>query len=288
MAYIAVKAPHIQDGPGWPVALPAPWYDHAFPGLKAPRTPNWNASCPEHHWMIRTQPPLTHEQASRADALYRSRWQSLLSVDDMVEGVFDAVAKIPGELEKTYFLFTSDHGYRFGQMRMPQGKWNAYENDLRIPFVIRGPGIRAQTSFDQLGSQVDTMPTVLGLAGIETPDSMDGRSIAHVLLSDRESAPAQAVAVLDRDGRGPGEWRRTQLIEYYGLGDVVRYQHLEDTANNTFRALRVMDPSAKVLLVMVAYFSVLLAYESGGREESQVDRVHIVAELGLFGACGRV
>lgn len=118
-AYIAVKAPHIQDGPGWPVALEAPWYQHTFPGVRAPRTPNWNMSCAEHHWLVRQQPPLTEEQAARSDALYRARWQALLSVDDMVEGVVDAVEQA-GMLAQTFFIFTSDHGYRFGQMRMPQ------------------------------------------------------------------------------------------------------------------------------------------------------------------------
>ena len=32
-------------------------------------------------------------------------------------------------------------GFRFGQFRMPEGKWNAYDNDLRVPFVVRGPGV---------------------------------------------------------------------------------------------------------------------------------------------------
>ena len=105
-AYIAVKAPHIQDGPGWPVTLAAPWYEDAFPGLQAPRTPNWNASCPDHHWMIRTQPPMTEEQAMHSDDLYRHRFQSLLSVDDMVEGVVGAVEAME-DAKNTYFIFTS-------------------------------------------------------------------------------------------------------------------------------------------------------------------------------------
>jgi len=242
MAYIAVKAPHIQDGPGWPITLPAPWYNDTFKGLTAPRTPNWNASCPKHHWMIRQQPPLTQEQAERSDALYRARWQSLLSVDDMVEGVVGSVEQM-GQLDSTYFIFTSDHGYRFGQMRMPQGKWNSYDNDLRIPFVIRGPGIRPASTFDQVASQVDTMPTVLGLAGIATPATMDGRSIAHWMLTERELAPPTALQLLSSQA-APAPWRTEQLIEYYGLGQVVRYEHLEDSANNTFRTLRVIDPNA--------------------------------------------
>jgi N-acetylglucosamine-6-sulfatase len=247
-AYIAVKAPHIQDGAGWPITLPAPWYNDTFPGLKAPRTPNWNASCLDHHWMIRTQPPMTDEQAFHSDALYRARWQSLLSVDDMVEGVVGQVEAM-GEIHKTYFLFSSDHGYRFGQYRMPQGKWNSYDNDLRIPFVIRGPGIEPGVSFRQIASQVDTMPTILGLAGVPTPSTMDGRSIAHLLMTadNRTAIPAPVTELLNSEaGQASANipWRTAQLVEYYGLGNVVRYEHLEDTDNNTFRTLRVIDPAA--------------------------------------------
>jgi hypothetical protein len=51
----------------------------------APRTPNWNATCDReqtikgHHWLIRSQPPLTDEQAARSDALYVSRLGALLA-----------------------------------------------------------------------------------------------------------------------------------------------------------------------------------------------------------------
>ena len=258
MAYVAVKAPHIQDGAGFPKTLPAPWYADAFPGLKAPRTPNWNASCPDHHWMIRQQPPMTAEQALNSDELYRSRFQALLSVEDMVEGVVHEVEGA-GLANSTYFIFTSDHGYRFGQFRMPQGKWNVYDNDLRIPWVIRGPGIAPGTSFDHIASQVmifrvpagnsldpdththtrthshahahshvcaltlvqvDTMPTILGLAGVPTPSFMDGRSMAHLLLTNIETAPAPALQLLRELGQQP-PWRTDQLIEYYGTASIV-------------------------------------------------------------------
>lgn len=108
---------------------------------------------------------------------------------------------------------------------MPQGKWNAYENDIRVPFVIRGPNIsRGSVREDILGTHVDLMPTLLGLAASNAtiPSTMDGLDLSKELLSDVGS-------------------RSTVLIEYIGLGDVVRYGHLEDTYNNTFRALRIID-----------------------------------------------
>ena len=235
-AYVAVKAPHIQDGPGWPVAIPAPWHDtnRSFPWVRAPRTPNWNSSCPAHHWLIRTQPPLTAEQADRSDELYRSRLGSLLAVDDMVVEIVDVLGALE-VLDHTYIAFTSDHGYRFGQFSMPQGKWNAYENDLRVPFLIRGPGVAAGSTFDGLASNVDVMPTLLELAGgagTPQPSLWDGRSAAPLLLGRSK---------LDRT-----TWRTDLLIEYFSTGDVVRYEHLEDAQNNSFRLLRRLDPTAPV------------------------------------------
>lgn len=193
---------------------------------------------------------MTQEEAQKSDALYRARHLALLSVDDLVEEVVAELEAL-GAADNTYFLFTSDHGYQFGQFRMPQGKWNVYDNNLRIPMVIRGPGIAANSTFNYIATNVDTMPTVLGLAGVETPSTMDGQSLARLLVTDATSAPAPTRALLQRQETpvGPIGWRTMQLIEYNGLGNVVRYQHLEDTNNNTFRALRVINGSRNLKLV---------------------------------------
>ena len=248
MAYIAPKAPHIQDGPGFPITLPAPWHADALPDHHtAPRTPSWNYSAVDHHWMIAQQQPMTTEEAQHSDALYRARHQSLLAVDDLVAAIV-AEVEAAGALDKTYFLFTSDHGFRLGQFRMPEGKWNVYDNNIRIPMVMAGPGIAANSTFDHVASNVDVMPTVLGLAGLPTPETMDGRSFAPEIVSPTAALPAQtakhlrAAQAASSAGRAP--WREAQLVEYYGLGNVVRYQHLEDTYNNTFRALRMLRRDA--------------------------------------------
>ncbi|KAH8052198.1 sulfuric ester hydrolase [Aureococcus anophagefferens] len=225
VAVAAVKAPHVEDGPGWPVAVPAPWYNSSalFAGEKPPRTPNWNASCPDHHWLVASQPPMTREQAHRSDELFRARLRSLLSVDDLVAGVVDAL-EASQRLDDTFVVFTSDHGFRFGQFRMPEGKWNAYENDLRVRFWIRGPGVKPGGALTFPATHVDLAPTLLGFAGARaTPATMDGLDLSAAILG-KETAD-----------------RATLLLEYVGAGTVVRYEHAEDATNNTFRALRILD-----------------------------------------------
>jgi N-acetylglucosamine-6-sulfatase len=99
--------------------------------------------------------------------------------------------------------------------------------------MMRGPGIHPGSVRDIIGTHVDIMPTLLGLAdgGLSpVPSTMDGENLAGELL------------LRGNDLVSHNKYRRTAvLIEYIGLGDVVRYGHLEDSYNNTFRALRVMD-----------------------------------------------
>ena len=66
-------------------------------------------------------------------------------------------------------------------------KQHPYETDIRVPFIIRGPGIAPGTNITNiLAGNVDLMPTVLDMAGVTDvmENTMDGKSMKHVLLSD--------------------------------------------------------------------------------------------------------
>ena len=127
-AYVGVHAPHLPS-------TPAPWYaDNTFtdPSLATRyRTPNFNYSATDHHWCVAQQPPITQAQAVGIDSLFRDRWRTLLSVDDMVEGLVETVADL-GVEDHTYFFFSSDHGYNLGQLRLTGNKLHAYEQTLRV------------------------------------------------------------------------------------------------------------------------------------------------------------
>ena len=75
--------------------------------MKAPRTPDYNASCPDFHWLVSHQLPITDAQAAQTDDVFRNRWRSLLSVDDGVAGMVAAVEDL-GLENQTYFFLTSD------------------------------------------------------------------------------------------------------------------------------------------------------------------------------------
>ncbi|XP_065836806.1 N-acetylglucosamine-6-sulfatase-like [Oscarella lobularis] len=234
-AYIAPHAPHVP-------ATPAPWYEHTLPETKAPRTPNWGYHGADHHWVIRQQPEFTDNLIKFSDDLFMRRWRSLLSVDDLVAAVVDVVDKA-GQLNNTYFLYTSDHGYNLGQFRLPSGKFQVYDHDIRVPFLIRGPGIKPGSKMTQVASNVDISPTILDLAGVKPRYELDGKSMKP-LLSDSDTSV---------------QWRDMMLIEYWGLGYVRRGpcrngtspcpndDALEDAPSNTYSAIRVINSTTNVL-----------------------------------------
>eukprot|EP00040_Diaphanoeca_grandis_P017505 m.91438 g.91438 ORF g.91438 m.91438 type:complete len:619 (+) comp26469_c0_seq1:28-1884(+) len=240
-AYVASHAPH---GP----ATPAAWYADLYSGadVVAPRTPSFNVSSPDKHWVVRTQPYLTHEYVDSAiDAFYKNRMRSLRSVDDIVAAAYKAVSDA-NQLDRTYFIFTSDHGLHMGQFCLGACKRQPYETDIRIPFLIVGPGISPQLHTNMAGIP-DVAPTILDLASATdtTTLPMDGRSIVPLLMTNLTTDPSTNNRASRDTTTTPVQWRDAYLIEYLATTGVVSKppgsQHLKDNSNNTFIGLRIIN-----------------------------------------------
>ena len=156
---------------------PAPAYlgpMHTLPGRATPDrhamddvvpiTPNYNLSCPDKTQHIRQNPPLSDVAHCWQNQHFRDRWASLLSVDDILDAVV-ARLEAQGVLDKTFIFYSSDHGYKQGQWRVGTSKQHPYETDIRVPFLVRGPGVQANTTHDDIVGNVDLTPTLLSLAG---------------------------------------------------------------------------------------------------------------------------
>jgi N-acetylglucosamine-6-sulfatase len=173
-AYVAPIAPH---GP----ATPARRHRHTYDGEKAPRLPSFNeGSVSDKAPWTSSRPSLSDVTIANIDDLHENRVESLQAVDDMVEGV---VEKLRAEevLRKTYIVFTSDNGWHHGEHRIPKEKSQPYEESSRVPLIIRGPGVLADSTTRKLTLNTDYFPTFTDLAGIETPAYVDGRSLRPVL-----------------------------------------------------------------------------------------------------------
>ena len=173
-AYVAPYAPHAP-------ATPAPRDRHTFDTEKAPRLASFNEAdvSDKPPWIQSLRRP-TSTDIANIDQRHENRVESLQTVDDLVAAV---VSKLAAEdvLSNTYIVFTSDNGFHHGEHRIQRGKGRPYEEDIRVPLVIRGPDVQPHSSTDKLVLNADYLPTFTDLAGAQTPPYVDGRSLLPVL-----------------------------------------------------------------------------------------------------------
>ncbi len=176
-AYLSPRAPHAP-------ANPAARHEDELPDVSLPRPPSFDEEdvSDKPAW-VRERPRLEAGEVEAMEELYRKRLQSLLSVDEMVARLVDTLRQ-SGELENTYIAFTSDHGHHFGEHRLPAGKWTAYEEDIGVPLVVRGPGVPEGETREHLVLNTDLAPTFADLAGASMQTSVDGRSLSPLLGDD--------------------------------------------------------------------------------------------------------
>jgi arylsulfatase A-like enzyme len=188
-------APYVPHAP----ATPPTRYQDAYPGAQAPRTPSFNeADVSDKPAWIQAKPLLTDAQIANIDALYRKRLQTMLAVEDLVQNVIDTLTST-GQLDNTYIFFSSDNGFHQGQHRLDSGKNTAYDEDLYVPLLVRGPGVPAGQVVTKITANVDYAETWAELAGVTPASFVDGRSLVPFLR-----------------GQSPATWRQALLLEHAG------------------------------------------------------------------------
>jgi N-acetylglucosamine-6-sulfatase len=150
-------------------AVPAPRHMFAFPGPLLPDDPAFDE--PD----VRG-PPLRPRQLYRVAETTRRRQASLLAVDEGVARIVGALRR-SGELEDTLLLFTSDNGWMSGEHRLPGGKIVPYEPSVKVPLLMRGPGVPAGATSRRLAWNGDLAPTILAAARARAPFALDGESL---------------------------------------------------------------------------------------------------------------
>jgi arylsulfatase A-like enzyme len=100
-------------------------------------------------------------------------------LDEAYGRLIDALMSL-GQLKNTIVLYTSDHGNHF-KTRNAEYKRSCHEASIRVPTLFIGPGFDRRGDVEVMGSLIDLPPTLLDAAGIDVPQTMQGRS----LLRDR-------------------------------------------------------------------------------------------------------
>lgn len=139
-----------------------------------------------------------------------------------------------GELDNTYVFFTSDHGIAIGRHGL-QGKQHLYEHGWRVPFVVRGPGIKPGSRAPGNIYLLDVLSTLCDLAGIPAPITNEGISFRPVLEGRRDTMRDVMYGAFC-GGTKPGmravrqgDWK---LVKFDVLDGAVRETQLFNLAEN--------------------------------------------------------
>ncbi len=181
---IATKAVHVQGRR----AVPAPRHADLFKDVELPANPAIDRKAGSH------KPPkavsvkgVTGAELTKS---YRAELQSLQSVDDLVEAVVAAL-KDAGKLDDTLIIYTSDNGFLYGQHRLI-GKSAPYEGSIKVPLVMRGPGLPKGATMTALVNNLDVVATIADLTGASPGYALDGRSLVP-LFANADAAWRRAI-----------------------------------------------------------------------------------------------
>jgi len=218
----------------------APRYEGTLNGVTAPREPSFNeGDVSDKPSEIRNMSPLTQAQINAVDARYRARAEALLAVDDLVQNVVSTL-KAQGELKNTVVIFTSDNGFFHGEHRVRQGKVRVYEPSIRVPLMIRGPGVPRGVHRGQPVGNVDLAPTILDFADAKPGRKQDGVSLLP-LTERKRNWLGRGLDLETYDTADPTEDPEAPPVNYVGVR-TDRYMYAEyGTGEHELYDLR-LDP----------------------------------------------
>jgi N-acetylglucosamine-6-sulfatase len=132
-----------------------------------------------------------------SDEEMRGRLEMLLAVDESLGRILETLERA-GQLDNTVVVFTSDHGYFYGEHGLSVERRLAYEETIRIPLLVRYPrAVPAGRTPAELVLSIDLAPTLLEWANVHASPAMQGRSLVPLIAGERTG------------------WRSSFLIEYY-------------------------------------------------------------------------
>ena len=164
-------------------AKPAPRDLNAFDNEPLPQPPSFNeADVSDKPLGIQNRvldpddPEDPADDISDIARFYRCRLASLQAEDLGVQQVYSAL-RASGELNNTILVFTSDNGFMHGEHRVKSGKVVPYEESIRVPLMIRGPGFRGGKTVRDLATNADIAKTIVRATGARAARRLDGYAL---------------------------------------------------------------------------------------------------------------
>jgi len=205
-----------------------------------------------------------------SDETVRDRLRMLAAVDDGV-GLLLAELTRSKELDNTVFVFTSDHGYWYGEHGLSVERRLAYEEGIRVPLLVRYPAwIKPGRVIDRFALSIDLAPTLLQMADVSPTAPMDGRSLVPLLKG--EQTPHWRTSFLiqyNTDTVFPRIYKmgyraiRTKQWKYIRYHDLDQMDELYDLSHDPYEIQNVIKrpESAVVLQRLQSQLDQLLSQE---------------------------
>ncbi|WKN41179.1 family 78 glycoside hydrolase catalytic domain [Tunicatimonas pelagia] len=141
----------------------------------------------------------------------------------MISDIDREIAKIRQQLKKkkldknTVIILMGDNGYFLGERQLA-GKWLLYDNSVRVPLIVFDPRVDKHQSSDELALNVDVPATMLALAGVNVPDTYQGKSLLPI-VSGETTGLARDTALIEHlwefEYIPPSEGVRTKQWKYF-------------------------------------------------------------------------
>jgi N-acetylglucosamine-6-sulfatase len=225
---------------------PAPRDLFRYAGTPLPRLPAFNEKdiSDKPAWFRhQARRRINKKQALLIDNERRRQEEQLISVDQSV-GQLVQLLKDKGILDDTYLIFSSDNGFFRGEHRIVTGKYLPYDPASRVPLIIRGPGIPAGGTSNELVWNGDITQTILQIASGSQNDSLDGRSLlpyalnpalrsTRPILLEGDTGPGGTGAESAQTSSARAREARVQLAGKRGVNNLEQEPDAIKSATNT-------------------------------------------------------
>ena len=172
-------------------------YRNAMAGTALIRDASFNeADVSDKPAHIRKLTRMTDTQIAYVRECHQQRLESLMALDDAIDRTLNALAAA-GELANTLIIYTSDNGFLLGEHRVRGGKILPYEPSVRVPLIIRGPGVPLGVTRTQPVATVDLAATIADAANVNPGLLADGTSLIPLA---KDSAKGTGRAILLQAG----------------------------------------------------------------------------------------
>ena len=188
--------------------------------------------------------PIAAEKIARAYAGY---FAMITELDEYIGRIYDSL-EASGQLDNTYFIYTTDHGEALGY----NGLWlknNLYEGAAHVPLVVSGPGLTPGQRIRKPTGHIDLIATMMEWAGLGHIKELRGTSLTPLLRGETNGGPQLAYTESHSEGNPAGscmirvgDWK---LMHFTWYGDYLF--NLKDDPNEYHNLIHSPDYKEKAV-----------------------------------------